>query len=64
VTGEAANEASNPPMPEITLNGPTATYNIAIGKMPVSLIGKWTHEIGASHSVQGDTITLSFALKF
>jgi hypothetical protein len=53
-----ANEAS------VWALGPMVNYNILVGKTPISLIGKWTHEIDGSHSVTGDTVTMAFALKF
>ena len=44
--------------------GPAATYSFEIGQTPVSLLAKWTHEIAASRTFQGDTVTTAFSLKF
>jgi hypothetical protein len=44
--------------------GPAATYSFAFGRTPVSLLAKWTQEIEASRTFQGDTVTAAFSLKF
>lgn len=44
--------------------GPAMTYTLPIGGKDLMLIGKWLHDLGASHRLTGDTFYGSFAIKF
>ena len=44
--------------------GPAATYSFAIGRTPFMLTAKWTHEIEATNTFRGDTVTTAVSLKF
>jgi len=44
--------------------GPAATYSFEIGGKPFMLTAKWTHEIAATNTFRGDTVTTAVSLKF
>lgn len=44
--------------------GPAASYSFELGSTPVSILAKWTDEIQATRTFQGDTVTAAFSLKF
>jgi len=44
--------------------GPAATYSFLLGKTPMTLLAKWTHEVAATRTFEGDTVTTALSLKF
>ena len=44
--------------------GPAAQYGFLLGKTPVEVLAKWTHEISSSHTFQGNTVTTAVSFKF
>ncbi len=65
VTGDSgAGAILGPNQMSVWALGPAATYSFELGRTPVSLLAKWTHEIAATRTFQGDTVTAAFSLKF
>jgi hypothetical protein len=44
--------------------GPAVNYVAIFGHTPVNLLAKWTHEIQATRTFQGNTVTVAASLKF
>jgi len=53
-----ANEAS------VWALGPGVSYGTLVGHLPMSFIAKWTHEIQATRTFGGDTVTVATSFKF
>jgi hypothetical protein len=44
--------------------GPAVQYGFILGKTPVSALLKWTHEISATNTFLGNTVTTALSFKF
>jgi hypothetical protein len=44
--------------------GPAAQYSFLLGKIPVAVLAKWTHEFDPIDTFQGDTVTTAVSFKF
>ena len=44
--------------------GPAVTYTLPVGGKDLTLIGKWLHDLGSSHRLQGDMVYGSFVIAF
>jgi hypothetical protein len=65
VTGDSgAGAVLGPNEASVWALGPAATYGFEIGNTPISILAKWTHEVHASHTFQGDTVTAAVSFAF
>lgn len=65
VTGDSGAGATlGPDKASVWALGPAATYSFAINGAPFTLLAKWTHEIAASNTFLGDTVTTAVSFKF
>ena len=44
--------------------GPAIGYSGLIGRVPISFTAKWTHEIQASRTFSGDTVSVAAGFKY
>ncbi len=44
--------------------GPAVQYGFLLGTTPVAVLAKWTHEISATDTFQGNTVTTAVSFKF
>ena len=44
--------------------GPAITYTLPVGGKDLTLVGKWLHDLGSSHRLQGDMVYGSFVIAF
>jgi hypothetical protein len=44
--------------------GPAAQYGFVVGKTPLSVLLKWTHEVSTTDTFQGNTVTTAVSFKF
>jgi hypothetical protein len=65
ITGDSGSGATlGPDKASVWALGPAATYSFKINQMPISIVTKWTHEIAATNTFRGDTVTTAFSFKF
>ena len=64
VTGDSGSGATlGPDKASVWALGPAATYSFKVNKMPISVLGKWTHEIAAENTFRGDTVSAAISFR-